>query len=577
MARMIPPEIYSACPSPGEHEVFRRLRDDPTTADWIVLHSLDVAIHQRQVAGEIDFVAIIPGMGVICVEVKAHSHIRCEQGRWYYGSNSTPELRSPFRQASEGMHSIRNFVAQHRPDLRSVPFWSAVVFPYVVWNGKSAEWHPWQVIDSHAFMSHPIGELLRTVLHEARILLASRPDAKWFRVESNAPDMRQCEAIAQVLRPNFEHFELPKQRVARLGEEVKRYTQEQYVALDAMERNPRVVFAGPAGTGKTILAIEAARKSSSVGKRVLMLCFNRLLGKWLEDQVANLRPAVTCRTLHRQMLAVCGRTLPDDGADKRYWETELPSKAIENLLSAQASEYIYDELVIDEAPDILRNEFLDFLDLSLRGGLASGRWRMFGDFEKQAIYGSANLSLDEVLANRIGPVPVFSLRVNCRSTPRIAEFVHLLGGLTPRYSRVLRPDTGIEPGLHPHTNGGGQLVALANVLQGMYEAGFSGNDIAVLSPRNDASCAAAFCGSPWKERLRPFSAARRENVGYGSIWAYKGLEAPAVVITDCSRLTGSEATSLFYIGITRALHRLEILVDDNLRDEMLRLLSGSAS
>lgn len=104
---MFPAEIYTDTPSPGELEVFQRLRDDPATRDWIVLHSLDVAHHLKQVVGEIDFVVIIPSKGVLCLEVKAHRRLRCEQGQWYYGSDPAPVARSPFKQAADGMQSIR--------------------------------------------------------------------------------------------------------------------------------------------------------------------------------------------------------------------------------------------------------------------------------------------------------------------------------------------------------------------------------------------------------------------------------------------------------------------------------------
>jgi hypothetical protein len=43
-------------------------------------------------------------------------------------------------------------------------------------------------------------------------------------------------------------------------------------------------------------------------------------------------------------------------------------------------------LVIDEAQDLLEDEYLDVLDLLVKGGLAGGRWAFFGDFERQAIY-----------------------------------------------------------------------------------------------------------------------------------------------------------------------------------------------
>ncbi|TMR66478.1 NERD domain-containing protein, partial [Streptococcus pseudopneumoniae] len=63
MARMIPPRIHADCASPGEREIFRRLKEDPAAHGWTVLHSLDVANHRSSIAGEIDFVVIVPEKG----------------------------------------------------------------------------------------------------------------------------------------------------------------------------------------------------------------------------------------------------------------------------------------------------------------------------------------------------------------------------------------------------------------------------------------------------------------------------------------------------------------------------------
>src|SRR5437667_5835081 len=145
MARMIPPHIDPRCSSPGEKEIFIRLRDDPGAADWIVLHSLAVAQHANLISGEIDFVVIIPTKGVLCLEVKACSRLTRNCGEWFYGSETRGDPRGPFRQASEAMHSIRRRIAEVRPDLFRIVFWSAVLFPYVPFRDKSGEWHAWQV------------------------------------------------------------------------------------------------------------------------------------------------------------------------------------------------------------------------------------------------------------------------------------------------------------------------------------------------------------------------------------------------------------------------------------------------
>lgn len=157
MARMIPPEVYGDCARRGEKELFLRLRDAPETRDWIVLHSLDIANHRKQVQGEIDFVVIVPSKGVLCVEVKACQQVHRHAGKWSYGAKDTQgDLRGPFKQASEGMHSLRSRIIARRPDLSRVIFWSAVVFTHCDFRAQSEEWHPWQVIDSQLFRSRPI-------------------------------------------------------------------------------------------------------------------------------------------------------------------------------------------------------------------------------------------------------------------------------------------------------------------------------------------------------------------------------------------------------------------------------------
>ena len=267
MSIMIPPVVHVGTRSQGEREIFRRLHDDPATKDWIVLHSLDTANHVKNISGEVDFVIIIPAKGILCVEVKGCSSLKRYQGQWYYGSDMNPDHRGPFKQASEALHTIRNQVIATRPDFSSIVFWSSVIFPYIDFTVRSEEWHEWQVIDSRALYSQPIGQLILSILVQARTFLHEQKKAPWFCPQSEEPDHEQSKVIADMLRPSFEFFESPGSREERLQTELKYYTTEQYDALDAMQENPRVAFVGPAGTGKTLLAIEAARRGVASGRR----------------------------------------------------------------------------------------------------------------------------------------------------------------------------------------------------------------------------------------------------------------------------------------------------------------------
>lgn len=556
MPRMLPADIYDGCASPGEREIFYRLKNSPRIDDWVVLHSLDLAQHVRQVSGEADFVVLAPELGILCIEVKACSHLRRDDKGWWYGNDPKPDTRGPFRQAAEAMHTIRQRVAKARPDLTNVVCWSAVIFPYVSFNESSGEWHEWQVIDAQRFRTRALPDLLRSLLMRARSYLQQK-GTKWFKPGDNRPTAAQVNELAAILRPSFELYASPKTRAQRLESELKQYTAEQYRALDAMTTNPRVLFMGPAGTGKTLLAIEAARRGASEGRQVLFLCFNRHLGQWLVDQMSSLAPHVKVSTLHRFMLDVSGLAAPA-ASTAAFWEKDLPASALSALLDGGASQY--DELIVDEAQDVLRPEYLDVLDVCLRGGLSTGRWRLVGDFEKQSLY--VNSAQDPLipLRERVAAFAEYGLRDNCRNPPRIACLAHLLGRLAPDYSKVLRPDNGIEPQVLYYRDADHQRQLLARQLDCLFKEGFEGHEIVILSSRADQnSIARGLSSARWQ--VRPFAEKAQRQIGYCSIHAFKGLEARVVILVDVDDVAPAGTADLFYTGVTRALERLVILAN----------------
>ncbi|MHB8143945.1 MAG: ATP-binding domain-containing protein [Thermoleophilia bacterium] len=92
--------------------------------------------------------------------------------------------------------------------------------------------------------------------------------------------------------------------------------------------------------------------------------------------------------------------------------------------------------------------------------------------------------------------------------------------------------------------------------------------------------AAAIDEQPWKDRVRSLRTISHESgssdgyVGYATIQAFKGLEAPAVLITDISEIDTESMKALLYIGTTRALHRLVMLINSS---EMERIKAVRAS
>ena len=580
MARMIPTRISSGCKSPGEKMLFRKFRDDPDTSDWTVLHSLDTARHVRQVEGEADFVVLVPDLGVLCLEVKA-GDVKRKDGMWLYkyGTDRRESARSPFQQASEAMHSVRNYVVGQNALLKHVLFYSAVVFTRIDFDENSSEWHQWQFIDRTEVNRQPVSHWCMEILRSAHKHVSTRQTSGWYDPSSAKPTRKQTDAIAKLLRPDFDYFRLPREEVAETDLELLKYTENQFKALDALEENPRTLFKGLAGTGKTLIALEAARRSTADGKKTLFVCFNKMLGAWLAEQAEKIASEtggeIRCGTLHSILLATADCDVTDS-TDAKFWHETLPALAIEKLLQADDDAYVYDQLIVDECQDFVEEGYFDFLDLGLAGGLSAGSWAIFGDFEKQAVYGH-KVDAQALLAARSPGHTVFRLTDNCRNAFPVAKSIEFLCAPDPGYKKILHQGRSAEISVSFISDQEAQAKRLEVELLTLSKK-FDENDIVVLSARADKrSCAGKLNASGRdKVRLRKLTSTDgTKGIRFGSIHAFKGLEAAAVVITDIDSIKSEYEQSLLYVGMSRARQKLVLLLNDACKADYMSALEAS--
>jgi superfamily I DNA/RNA helicase len=291
-------------------------------------------------------------------------------------------------------------------------------------------------------------------------------------------------------------------------------------------------------------------------------------------------------TIHEYMRRVSGVEFTEEqlGA-KGFWQDDLPAAALERLLDGSGAfrsivpggGEAFDELILDEGQDMLRESYLDVLDLSLAGGLAEGRFRIFGDFAHQAIFDAADLTFED-LQRHCPTAFIADLAVNCRNTPRVLALAR--GVDVEESGRISRPDDGVDPIVRFYRDPEHQCDLLGEALEQLRDEGFTGPQVVVLSSHNDQACAAAgFCGlaGAWRDRLAPLVPTgqhepdlRSGKTKYASIYRFKGLESRAVVLTDIDRLETAHERDLFYIGATRATQRLIVLAHEGLRLQLAR-------
>lgn len=582
MARMIPPYISDEVKSRGERQIFELFRHDPETKGWVVLHSLGLSRHTRRLYGEIDFLTLAPGLGIFCLEVKSGEVCRVE-GVWQF-TNKYGQTYSkpygPFEQARDNMFSLMKAIKEHfGPDshLNRMVYGYGVMFPHILFSVEGLEQEPWKIYD-RASRRRPISDYIRRLARYKRRKVEHQP---WFDETESLPTRVDVEKLVDFLRGDFERLISPRQRLSDVEEQLHQYTAEQHQCLDQLHGNPRCLFQGAAGTGKTMIALESVRRRLFENQRVLLTCYNTLLGNWL---VAQFPPAATENNLvvssfHRFLTAISSisvktPTLPP--SDDDYFKYDLPLMALEAIDSGAIEPF--DHLVVDEGQDLIRSEYLDVFDGLLRGGLAGGHWEIYCDFEKQAIYSDLSASEMLKLLGQRATFTRFRLTTNCRNTRPIGKQTALLSGFDVPPFLPAKVE-GLPVDYYFYENEADKIAKLSDLLLKFRRQKIPARSISILSPyRLENSSVARLDRSAFQihdlsESRGTFAASPMTT--FSTIHSFKGLENTYVILTDISRLDDDEFRSLLYVGMSRAKAVLSVLIHKQAKKAYNELLQRS--
>lgn len=583
------PARYEASTSPAEQRIFDLLRTDPGAEAWTVLHSLGLARREAKPYGEIDFVLLIPDAGILCLEVKG-GRVSCRDGVWRTRDRHGREHdlnRSPFLQAREGMFALRTALRSHfgtSHPASNVLIGCAVVFPDVDAPPSTTEFEAWQCIDI-AKLRSPISHAVNETMAMHRQLITSA---------SGNPSGDLLGRIRAFLRPDFEAVVARGTTIARSEERLLRLTEEQYDVLDSIDRNERCLVEGAAGTGKTVLALEYARRARADGLRTLLLCFNRFLGDWFTRQTTA-NESLKAGSFHRLLHEVILRSSYAD--EFRAEQAQRDPRSIFADLYPFFGELALlevnqpaDVLIIDEAQDLMNDPSLAVLNAWVRGGLSGGRWVMFGDFTRQALFGSAlpdvangtdsvplptssavqdRLNASLIMRRRSAHFAALMLRVNCRNTRPIGEETALLSGFDSLPYRLDSHDS-LAVDYRWWRNASEQETALRAALDLLADEGVAAADTTILSPRDYRhSVVARIATDRHITDIRGTSATRpRDSIAFSTIHAFKGMESPVVILCDVDQLNGPDAQALLYVGMSRARSHLIVLLSDDLKETL---------
>ena len=486
---------------------------------------------------EIDFLVAIEGAGIVCIEVKGGEVTH--NGRDWLQHLHTGRVKTiePVRQVRQARYALRDFIEKDPRWTQGRVRWNhIVVLPNSDFSQDFAltDCPRWMLVDRDDFpnLVARIREVADSQKQDLPLLTAA--GIEQLRTALGGRGLPQRDVVARALH-NEDAADI--------------LTDQQAVILTATRLLNRVEVRGGAGSGKTFMAVEQARRLANAGQRVALICYSHGLASYLKRITSGWsrrqRPGYVGE-FHDLGIDWGAEKGPDESernaATERYFEHDLPARMLE-LAATLPDGRRFDSIVIDEAQDFA-DSWWDPILAALRD-LDTGGIYLYSD-EGQRVF------------DRTGtpPVPLVPLILdhNIRNTRQIATAfgplvdhpMRFLGGEGPevRFVACERDQA--------HEVGDDQVDVLL-------ERGWRPEDVALLTTgsrhqeqkNRQAEGNAAYWDSFWDV----------DQVFYGHVLGFKGLERRAVVLVVDDEKVVERSSERLYVGLSRAREQLVVCGD----------------
>lgn len=536
MIPSIPNEYFSES---REGELFASLQK--LSDDYYVFHSFRIinVINGDWKENEIDFVIFNRHKGIICLEAKA-GHIRCDDGQWYYSSGRG--MRDPFNQANSNKWKLYNEINsfyRNNNILKHCKMLCAVWFPALSAHNLSTLNLPQNAAKEIVLTAEDIDNPSDAIERIFRIHTSIKENGTMVQVDGKLTKDEADSLLHNILCPSFHILPSKTLELDYKKERFNALIKEQCFLLDYLEEQRSAVINGVAGTGKTMIAIEKARRHSAKGESVLFLCFNSKLRDFLETYYRY--PYVDYCTIDGFACKLCS------SQSANFEELEL--KIIDLV---DKDQFPYTHIIIDEGQDlgqerIQSTKILETLE----------------DIVLSKSIGTFYLFYDKLQLIQSYQLPKFiqeadcklTLYRNCRNTKKIAET-----SLKPLKTAPKLFESALNGNLPiiSFINETNRLMALNTAIKRGIDNGITDIQIISCAPANKSIYQTDLHDSNnylYNGKRIKFTTCRK----------FKGLEADMVILVDVDFSILHDNYMLFYVGSSRARLELNILcnMDDS--------------
>lgn len=373
---------------------------------FYVFHSVrwtNVDDQGRETDGECDFLVAHPRHGILIIEVKGGVQISCDReidvwtSKDHNGKIHT--IKNPVRQAISAKHQIKKLLDKSRDwPKRNIQLTHGVIFPGVGTPEAALGLEvPLELICCADQLSTGLRKWVSERLREGKKDLTVKPLGD-----------DGIEALKKIIGDSITLNSNVRIAIEEARIEYKGLEQNQLEILGNISRVQRALIEGAAGTGKTVLAIEEARRLATSGLKTAYSCYNKPLafdvkrGVYKHDKLTIAHFHSLCMTLVREVKY----KLPSYEDDDQLYDHVLP-EALFEIMSEHPNRR-FDAIIIDEGQDF-QDHWWTAIEASLCKG---GKLRVFAD-NNQNVYGA-----DRNLIKDIEAVPV-DLTSNFRNTKSI--------------------------------------------------------------------------------------------------------------------------------------------------------------
>jgi hypothetical protein len=513
-----------------ENEVLKAFKHQ-LPDDWVVMPSVKWTLMKDGYVrdGEADFIVLVPNSGLIVVEVKGSREFKVgHDGKWCRMDSKLGWARiaePPPEQATRNMHDVTGFLNK-KLGWQAFPgrFAYIVIYPQGRVDSLPATFDE-STLATHKHINQ-LGSRLRNALEKR----AAQSVGSAFTLPT-------IESIIDQLKNR--QFHVQKADTSTDVEDdlgkIEQLTRQQYMTLKGLFQLQNVGVIGPAGSGKTVLAIWQLKALVDSGKRVIYVCYNRALAESL--RLRNIDHSGFIYNVDRLFLDICPERQNMAG-DTVFHREILPGLVIDKAISIDK----YDAIIVDEGQDFSEEQVIALHDL-LDG---EGNWSFFADWE-QDLY-SANKG------NLLGVDVRFSLDHNCRNTVKINAASNKY--LNLHISSMPGMPIGVEPLVESTSNQALRAWELAKQWS-------SEGSVAILSPFKYENSAMNNQNSGHGLRLSTNikDLGCKDTVFFSTIKSFKGIEAACVIVVDVCVPSEHPAFSKgdLYVACTRATVRLALI------------------